>query len=56
MNSCELAAMISSIACTIARTCPAEELALLGAAFTQLGDTLTTMSLQNELCSGNTKN
>lgn len=45
MDYCELVILISSLACTIAQNKSAEELALLSAVFTQLGDTLTTLAL-----------
>ena len=50
MNSCELITFISSLACAIAKCCDPDELALLAAVFTQLGDTLTTMVIQREFC------
>lgn len=50
MNSCELVMLISSIACSISQCYPPEELAILAAALTQLGDTLETMLVNDELC------
>lgn len=51
MQSCEFVTFISSIACAISQTCSSEELSLIGAIFTQLGDTLTTLALHDEICS-----
>ena len=50
MNPCEFSAMITSIACLIAKDkCP-DEIELLGVIFTQLGDTLLTMSTYENIC------
>jgi hypothetical protein len=56
MQSCELVAAITAIACTIVKCCPNEELPILAAAFTQLGDTLTTILVQEEACNEDKKN
>lgn len=50
MNSCELIAFISSIACTLSRNCSREELSVMAAVFTQLGDTLATIAVHDEFC------
>lgn len=50
---CSLAAAITAIAAGLAAGKSAAELALMGAAFSQLGDTLTTMSAQMALCEEN---
>jgi hypothetical protein len=50
MQSCELAASITAIACTIAQCCNKEDLPLIAASLTQLGDTLATINAQEELC------
>lgn len=50
MQSCELAMFVSSLACCIAQDRPAEEIALLSSIFSQLGDTLNTISAQEALC------
>ena len=50
MNSCELVAYVSTLACTISRCCSTEEVTLLATVFTQLGDTLATILTQEELC------
>lgn len=47
MNSCEFVTLISTLACTIANGKSQEELAILSAFFTQLGDTLATISVIN---------
>ena len=50
MNACELTAMISALACTIAQEYPNnEQLDLIGSIFVQLGETLETISLQRGL-------
>ena len=50
MNACELTAMISALACTIAQEYPDyEKLDLIGSIFVQLGETLETISLQRGL-------
>lgn len=50
MNACELTASITAIANALACGKSAEEIALLGTVFTQLGDTLQTISAQKNLC------
>lgn len=50
MNPCELVTFVSSVACTLSRCYPPEELAVLAAVLTQLGDTLETILAQ---CSAN---
>lgn len=52
MTPCELTASITALANTMARTMTADQLGLLGAMFTQLGDTLITLSTQKSLCQG----
>lgn len=46
MNSCELTASVTALACRLSE----EELNLLGAVLTQLGDTLTTIAAQKAIC------
>lgn len=48
----QLAASITAFAAAIAEGRSAEELTLLGAAFSQLGDTLTTIAAARTLCCG----
>ncbi len=43
MNSCELVTLISTLSCVIADNSTDEELSILSAVFTQLGDSLTTI-------------
>ena len=50
MNSCELITTISAIACTITKDKTTEEITMLGAIFTQLGDTLATIAVHNDNC------
>lgn len=50
MNSCELVAFITSAAIIIADQFPEnDDLGLLAASLTQLGDTLATIATQREL-------
>lgn len=53
MQSCELVMFISSLACCIAKDKTDEEIALLSCIFSQLGDTLGTISAQEAFCSCN---
>lgn len=53
MNSCEFTAMVTGIACCIAKGKCAEEIELLAAMFTQLGDTLATMTAFEACCCNN---
>ena len=55
MRSCELVTLITAVACSIAQCYPKEELPVLSAIFTQLGDTLATIITQEELCNDVTK-
>ncbi|WP_455718524.1 DUF6774 domain-containing protein [Anaerosporobacter sp.] len=54
MNSCNLVATLTGIACTLANCLSEEELELLAAALSQLGDTITTIlaneSFRKECC------
>lgn len=50
MNACELSASITALANILAGSMSREELDLLGAILTQLGDTLTTIAACNRLC------
>jgi len=52
MNPCDLAATVTAIACAIFKCCSKEDLPVIAAIFSQLGDTLITMSAQDELCEG----
>lgn len=50
MNPCELTASITAIANALACKLSINELNLLGAIFSQLGDTLTTIATQKSIC------
>jgi len=50
LNPCELVTLISSLACAISKTFSAEEISILAAVFTQLGDSLATILAAGELC------
>lgn len=50
MNECELVIFISSFACALSKCLSSDELSLLAAAFTQLGDTIATILTQREIC------
>ncbi len=52
MQSCELAMFVSYLACCIAQDRSDDEIALLSSVFSQLGDTLQTISAQEALCCG----
>ena len=45
MGSCEFVTFISTLACAIAKDKSQEEIEILSAFFSQLGDTLVTLSL-----------
>ncbi len=47
MNSCAFVNFISLLACEIAKDKSQDELAILSAFFTQLGDTLATLTVFN---------
>lgn len=49
MQSCELVATITAIACAIANNCSQDEISVLASAFNQLGDTLGTIVAQETL-------
>ena len=52
MNPCELTASLTVLANALACRLSDEELNLLGAALTQLADTLFTIAAQRSLCGG----
>ena len=52
MNACDLSASVTALANVLAGSLSEEELGLLGAILTQLGDTLATISVQRSLCAG----
>ena len=47
MKNCEFVTFISALACSIAKNKTDEEIELLSVIFTQLGDTLTTLTTLN---------
>ncbi|MGO5051083.1 DUF6774 domain-containing protein [Lachnospiraceae bacterium LCP25S3_G4] len=51
MNPCERAAFITAIACKIFESTSPENAAIIAAELTQLGDTLSTMVINYEVCS-----
>ena len=53
MNTCELSMAVAAMANAIACGKTADEISLLGVIFTQLGDTLLTISTQKSICEGN---
>lgn len=50
MNSCELAAYVSSLACMVAKCSSREEMEMLSAVFISLGETLHMMLVHEETC------
>jgi len=55
MRSCEFVTLITAIACSITECYSSEELPVIAAVFTQLGDTIATMLAQEEFCNDVTK-
>lgn len=49
-NCCELVLFVSAISCSIADSCSEEQVELLAAVFTQLGDTLATLLTCQSSC------
>ena len=52
MNPCELTASITALANALACRLTEEELNLLGAVLSQLGDTLVTIATHKSICEG----
>ena len=50
MNPCELTASVTALANALACKLTEEELSLLAAVLTQLGDTLTPIAVQRGIC------
>ena len=50
MNACELTASITALANMLANTFTDEELEILGAILTQLGDTVLTIVTHRSIC------
>lgn len=55
MNSCELTTAITATANALASKLSIDEINLLGAVFTQLGDTLIVIAARRTLCENNTQ-
>ena len=53
MNPCGLTFGVTALANAIADNLSDDELNFVGAVFTQLGDTLTTISVQRDICKNN---
>ena len=56
MNDCDLIVTITAIACGIIKCCSDDDISIMSAAFSQLGDTLATYLTQKELCENKQKN
>ncbi len=52
MDYCQITALVTGIANALAGRLSDDQLNLLGAVFTQLGDTLETISVRRSICSG----
>ena len=50
MNSCELTATITALANALSCRLTVNEITILGAVFSQLGDTLTTIATHRSIC------
>jgi hypothetical protein len=49
MNSCEIVSFVTAVSCAIAKCVSREDLPLVAAIFTQIGDTLATINVNEEL-------
>ncbi len=56
MDYCQITALVTGIANALAGRLSDDQLNLLGAVFTQLGDTLETISVRRSICSGGSEN
>jgi len=56
MNLCEITLAVTAISNALASLLNDDELSLAGALFTQLGDTLTTLSVYRSICCNNNEN
>lgn len=56
MDGCSLNLTISTLACALAKGKTSDELALLSAFFTQLGDSLETIAAGNAVCANTNGN
>lgn len=52
MTSCELVTFVSAAACALSKSCDDDELSVMAAVFTQLGDSLATILAHDAVCSG----
>ena len=50
MNSCELVNLVSALSCLIVKNYEEEQIAVIAAVFTQLGDSLATILANDALC------
>jgi hypothetical protein len=48
MDECELIALVTAVACGISKCCQEDDISIMAAVFTQLGDTLTTVLVKRE--------
>lgn len=55
MNPCEIVTLVSAISCAIAKNRSVEELNILSAIFTQIGDSLTTIAVTRSPINSNNK-
>lgn len=53
MRSCELVTLITALACSIAKDRSTEDINLLSVIFSQLGDTLATIAVNEDNCQSN---
>ncbi|MGN0570476.1 MAG: DUF6774 domain-containing protein [Candidatus Fimenecus sp.] len=53
MNPCELTAWVTALANALSCNLTVDEINILSAVFTQLGDTLATISAQKSICKCN---
>ena len=56
MDPCAINMSVSALACALAKGKTEAEIAALSAFFTQLGDSLETISAANEICCNNNGN
>ncbi|GEM_PF-895561 len=49
MNECELIALVTSVACGLSKCCSQNDITIMAAVFSQLGDTLATVLTYREL-------
>ncbi len=54
MNPCEIVTLVSAISCAIAKNRSIQELNILSAIFTQIGDSLTTIAVTRNTSNNST--